>query len=765
MEWKYKKGMFRKEIAGVFFCLAFLLAGCGKKEPDAGDPNQLYCHFHETAIPDPDEALGSVFEQGYNIVETDRKLFGDTLYRIVFCATREEPFQSKYFVQVLKLSDREWITQEVRFVGAPEAIIDEKEGVLTVLEYNPEQDRYTYSLTRWKPGEDGLEQVQDSGFESTEEEFETAGEFFTAPDGGYCYYNSYTGSVVLCDGSLRPTEKKELGGNVWISGLIQEPESGELLWYGLTDREPGVWKLEDGTSVIEAGQSLGTVSAADFRAVYGADGALYLADTQALWRMADGKLTQICRFLDRDYPLTALYEMEVQEDGSLLLEVESTEEEFALQIEINHEPLPEKREITMASQWTGQYSLDSAIAKFNRTQETYHVTVEYPYDFYADDPYSDHSQEEEAFRDRIQMEISAGRGPDLYFCKMNYGIIDPEDMARGGYLQDLEGIVKEEDGCWPAALEVGKIDGVQYGIPFSCSLTLAAYSRSLAKERSSWTLPELMDEVRKSGVEVLDGYLSGPALVLYYGLYDNDNREFIDWEKGESHLDEEPFKEFLAFAKEYSGDGDSYGPGLSDAESLKKDIAEGRTAGCRTLVTISNWGVIWDEDDDSTSLENIFSGDPVCIGYPRSQGNGIYVLADMIYMNANSENREGVEELLRYLLSEETQRRICQRYLIGNMGTSPGFPVRFSTLEETIETALERKKKGEKGSYLRPALTEEQAQTARFLLENARPGNFRAEQVESIIYEELEPYFQDRRSLEETVEILDNRVQLYLDER
>ena len=38
-------------------------------------------------------------------------------------------------------------------------------------------------------------------------------------------------------------------------------------------------------------------------------------------------------------------------------------------------------------------------------------------------------------------------------------------------------------------------------------------------------------------------------------------------------------------------------------------------------------------------------------------------------------------------------------------------------------------------------------------------------ELESILEEELEPYFSGDRSLEETVEILDNRVQVYLDER
>ena len=102
---------------------------------------------------------------------------------------------------------------------------------------------------------------------------------------------------------------------------------------------------------------------------------------------------------------------------------------------------------------------------------------------------------------------------------------------------------------------------------------------------------------------------------------------------------------------------------------------------------------------------------------------------------------------------------------MGNMGLPPDLPIRLSALEDSIETARTRKERGEAGSQLRPALTEEQAEAAHFLIENARPGSWKVTEVESIIIEELGPYFRGQRSLEETVKVLDNIVQLYLDER
>ena len=773
MKFESGKGTIRKRKAGIcilcYFLAALLLGACGKdgEETGAADPDQVYYHFQEAVIPDPDEALGNVFEQRYNIYESDLKLCSGIFYRIVHCMTLEEPYQDKNFIQVLEPPYREWITEEIRYYGGVLGILEAKEDGLTVfmrLPVEQQENLYTYFPADWKPGTGGLERVQDSGMEGGEQDFTTNGDFFATSDGGYCYYDSLgSRAVVLYDGQLQLKEKKELGNGVRICGLLQEPESGDLLWYGIEDQEAGVWRLEDGASALPAGQFLGTVNAVDFQAAYGMDGALYLADTQGLWRMAEGELTEVCHFFDRDYPLTALYGMEALEDGSLLLQVECLEEELALRIEGNHEPLPEKQEITLASTWTGLYSLDSASAKFNRISERYHVTTMYPYDVYSSTVVENRSAKIEEFKDQLQMEISAGRGPDLYFNFGDGGTINSVDMAGGGYLQSLEGVLEDGEAYLPAALEDGRIDGVLYGIPYLCRLYLTAYSKDFAGERTSWTLPELMEAVRKSDAEALQWGFDGTAIVLYYGLYDNDNKIFIDWEAGESHLDEEPFKEFLEFAREYADEKND----RPDRDEMAVDVKAGRVLAVNPNAYggIMNWGVLWGGGSDGLSLEGIFQGKPACIGYPRSEGNGIYIQTAMFYMNANSDKREGVEEFLRYLLSDEVQERINFSYIVGNTGALPFLPVRLSALEKSIEMARARKESGETGSQMRPALTEEQAEAAHFLIENARPGSWKVTEVENIIREELEPYFQDRRSLEETVKILDNRVQLYLDER
>ncbi len=67
--------------------------------------------------------------------------------------------------------------------------------------------------------------------------------------------------------------------------------------------------------------------------------------------------------------------------------------------------------------------------------------------------------------------------------------------------------------------------------------------------------------------------------------------------------------------------------------------------------------------------------------------------------------------------------------------------------------------------YLPAPYTEEQEQWFRFLLENAQPAKFYASAISGMVSEELAPYFAGDITAEEAAKKLDNRVQLYLDER
>ena len=163
--------------------------------------------------------------------------------------------------------------------------------------------------------------------------------------------------------------------------------------------------------------------------------------------------------------------------------------------------------------------------------------------------------------------------------------------------------------------------------------------------------------------------------------------------------------------------------------------------------------------------DTFFEGKASYVGYPTSTGKkGVYVRADCLYVNQATDQLEGVREFLRFMLTEEAQK-LC---VAG--GESFILPVRLDAIYHLVE--LDQRKEENPCTYedgyviwQEDGLDQEQLKTLEKLLEQAQPYKFNAMELGSIMEEELAPYFSGDRSLEKTVEILDSRIQVYLDER
>lgn len=321
---------------------------------------------------------------------------------------------------------------------------------------------------------------------------------------------------------------------------------------------------------------------------------------------------------------------------------------------------------------------------------------------------------------------------------------------ENGYLECLDGVITDESAYLQAAFDSSRMDGHLYGIPYDCQFDFVSYKKADAGERISWTLQELVEAVRASDAEVLEEDCTGYSLIMRYALKDNSNTAYIDWEKGESHLSEQPFLDLLAFAKEYADTDDKKKEGFS----------------YRSMFGFSRL-------DDMKFIYSQVGEDTAVLGYPREQGNGIYVTSNELYLNACSGCKEGAKEFFRYLLSEEEQIKYVTydswkqmheynlQSISGNIGS---FPVYLAAYEPLV--AYELARDADPGSYdSRGKYTEEMIESFYFILEHAELDNYNITPLEDVVWEELAPYFEGQISAEEAAEKLHNRVQLYLDER
>ena len=233
-------------------------------------------------------------------------------------------------------------------------------------------------------------------------------------------------------------------------------------------------------------------------------------------------------------------------------------------------------------------------------------------------------------------------------------------------------------------------------------------------------------------------------------LADEKNTAYIDWKNGKCDLSSPDFLKILEFAKKYA-----------DTGRAEKDAF--------AYMTFMGF----DELRRVKEIFSYFGGKASLIGYPKENGNGIYVSTDSIYLRAGSEAAEGAKEFLRFLISEEEQEKYASYNFAQSqddgmsttmLAKEGAFPVVKSAYEGMIRVAEERD--ADNVRYLGELpYTEDMVGQIYYIIDHAEPQNAYINQLEGMVEEELEPYFAGDISAEEAAEKLQNRVQLYLNER
>ncbi len=746
----------------LFIFLCFLFTGCGDSSQSVvggADKPENYIEMSERLnkkgtyvieeLSSTNPLIGIYKEAGEDVklYLGDPVLSGGTVFQVVKANNAEEQ-RSRLFLQKLEKPYQEWQVKEMdsRFT------VNEEEYTFgdyfysqgnpiyaSVYKYNEathEDDCYLASCNEEGDVQKILGAVPKSiKMNSTSQlVVEDLTHIY-----GYAYENGKSQVIVLTP-DMQVT--KEATVSKRINGIFADIKNDRVYlmrneWEGF-----GIFNLDNEVivqdSVITPSNSYG--------AGVVSDGTILVCDNQKLWQCKKGEEpTLLCDFVLNNYIFGAIYGMEVQEDDTVLVLLEENGKTCLVKVVPDtQEAKSEKQEVIIAF-GSPHRAMARVISDFNRQSDTYTVTA----------IIQDENETEEDFNRTMQFEISAGKGPDILSDDFLYMRV--EGYMRNGYFASLDDVLDSVEPYVASAFGGGKVNGVLYGIPYDFRLRLlATYTQDFAGERDYWTLPDFMEAVEAAEPQAIMKDFSAYNIIFWFGLYDNSNKEFIDWEEGESHLTEEPFLELVRFAEKY-GENEEV-KNMDEGVALRKQM----TVGTYTDVTMLY---------KFAELDELFKGKAANIGYPRTDKKGVYVSSRYLYVNSSSKQIEGAKEFLRFLLSEEEQKRFGEVSGSGN-GWIAELPVNRKALDYLIELQNIRAVEAKnviKSIYMSPyfctGLNEEQAKELKELAENALPNTFYADGISDIVYEELGTYFDGSKTLEEAVAILDRRVQLYLNER
>lgn len=397
-----------------------------------------------------------------------------------------------------------------------------------------------------------------------------------------------------------------------------------------------------------------------------------------------------------------------------------------------------------------------AILRDSNTNYKLETAVEYSYAHWNCPITTEKAErnEEDAFRDRILVQLGAGQGPDLMLVSAQ----DVLTLAEKGVLQDLAELIPREtmEQLFPCVVQDGTVDGKMVGLSTELMIeTLLTADATWSGD--AWTLEEFLKLQEAYGWKrpIGEGIIPmTPMRCLKALLPDLGHSQFLDVEAGTAHFDSEEFVQILEICKNYES-GAYQDPDGEEQGSGERMLAQK----CGACVT---W--IMDLDGFSEYLSE-YGGKAHLVGYPAEDGGNLtWPNFSYLVVNANSGHKEEIKEYLAMLLDHDRQMYI----------SGVGFSVRRDAVRDSVVMVNGVPCLRTSATYgqfslkplqnLKPDGTTYLEEFLDFL-EGCRAGSKWPPQIEQILEEELAAYFKGDKSAQDAAGLVQNRVQLYLDER
>lgn len=411
-------------------------------------------------------------------------------------------------------------------------------------------------------------------------------------------------------------------------------------------------------------------------------------------------------------------------------------------------PVQEKEMLTLGI-FEESSTLSRAVAAFNQSQERYQIKIV---------NYGESDDLDTAIN-RFTNELIAGTGPDIFdLSRLNLA-----RLAERGILEELtpyletDGEVKREN-YFESVLNAYSVDGKLYTIPNSFTVWGMVGNSAYLKDYGNdygWTLEDVMSLAEANPGKEMFGYGSKNYVLLNCLRY-NFNR-FIDWQNGECSLDSEEFIQLLEFAnrfpKRYDGaQGDSITDKMLDGTLMAEEIS---------LSSLQE-RQIW---------EAIFGREFIIKGFPTEEGTGLSVRGNnLLAINAKSRYKETAWKFVKSLLTEEYYEN----------EKVEGFPTRIQAYDRMNEVYLtpeyvmdedgnqteQMKGSFEQGDFhvdFRTS-TEEEAEWLTDVIKHCDRAVSDDKQLMNIITEEAAAFFEGQKTAQETAEIIQSRVKMYVNE-
>lgn len=542
----------------------------------------------------------------------------------------------------------------------------------------------------------------------------------------------------------------------WINNMFVTGDGTVYIqYYGETG--PEVKPLDAQTKTLGEAVKSENLSGISGRYYQAAEGGVFIneGDAVSTYDFASDVKEEIFHWLDADINSDEVENMGQISDGrfwAMTRNWMSGNSEYSLVL-LTKTPAAEVREkveLVYGTMWLSQ-DLRTAIIDFNKSNDSYRITVRE----YAANDYR-------AGLTQFNNDITGGNSPDI----IDLSNIDFSRYASKGVFEDLypymekDGIQRED--YLSNVLKTYEIGGKLYGIMPQFYIITTMAKASNVGDVTGWTIDEMLDFAESHEAANLFDYGSR-GQILYYCVYNNID-EYIDWESGKCFFDSEDFVRVLEFAKKFP------------EEPNYEERDEGTSARLRSdKVLLMQYSL--SSVQEFQMLTGLYGEKVAFVGYPNSERNSnlIQPTNGCAAISSKAANKEGAWEFIKTLISKEYQNNLV------SSNRNWGFPILNEALEKQFENDMtpEYYEDHEGNQVEQPkttwgwddfqmeiyAATPAEVEAVRAVITSAsRLSGSASEELSNIITEETEPFFKDQKSAQETADIIQNRIQTYVNE-
>lgn len=489
---------------------------------------------------------------------------------------------------------------------------------------------------------------------------------------------------------------------------------------------------------------------------------MILTDNNGIYKynLGDAEPTMFMSYINSDISTSAVNNIVELNETQFIANYYDTgkqEQCIGLFTYVAPENIPDKEVIEVAA-FNIPYDMRNHIVEFNKTNEKYRIITRDYTKYSTDDDYL-------AGYTKLNNDILAGDMPDILV--MDAGNEMPVDSyAEKGLFVDLNKFIDEDaeikrEDLFENVLEAYSTDGKLYRLPVNFYVQTLMGKTENVGPGPRWTMKEMMDAFAKmpEGATIFGDQTTRESLLWTFSTMAIS--DYIDETTGQCNFNSQGFKDVLSFLKDIPAETNVDYDDPTYWQQFETQYRDNRTM--LMQISLNNLEyMIYNFGQMGTSEVSL-------VGFPTEKGMGAVVSSSQQYaISAKSPNQEGAWEFLRYYLTDDYQKQTYDMPLNRRIWLDKALECTERPHYEDEEGNIIYEDYtywlGEQEIVIDP-LTKEQVDDLYNYVSFINKRMSYDTSLLDIIKEEAAYYFEGDKTVDEVAEIIQGRIQLYMDEK